>query len=65
MSAQTTTHVTVPAAIAGDSLLVEAYRAAAEQNVLRALNPKVFFGYFSVCADGQGHGHNTTFPGLD
>ena len=55
----------IPTAIAGDPLLAEAYRAAAEQNVLRALNPTVFFGYFSVCADGQGHGHNTTYPGLD
>lgn len=45
--------------------LVEAYRAAAEKNLLPALNPKVFFGYFSVCADGRGHGGNTTFPGLD
>lgn len=45
--------------------IAEAYRAAAEQNVLAALNPKVFFGYFSVCADGRGHGGNTTYPGLD
>ncbi len=45
--------------------IAEAYRAAAEKNVLAALNPKVFFGYFSVCADGRGHGGNTTFPGLD
>ncbi len=45
--------------------LAEAYRQAAEKNVLAALNPKVFFGYFSVCADGRGHGGNTTFPGLD
>jgi len=65
VSTETTTNVIVPDAIAGDPLLAEAYRAAAEQNVLRALNPKVFFGYFSVCADGKGHGHNTTFPGLD
>ncbi len=65
MSTQTTTNVCVPAAIAGDPLLAEAYQAAAERNVLHALNPKVFFGYFSVCADGQGHGHNTTYPGLD
>jgi len=43
----------------------DAYRAAAEKNILRALNPKVYFGYFSVCADGKGHGGNTTFPGLD
>jgi hypothetical protein len=65
MSTQTTTNVCVPAAIAGEPLLAEAYQAAAERNVLRALNPKVFFGYFSVCANGQGHGHNTTYPGLD
>lgn len=65
METQTGANCTIPAAIAGDSLLAEAYCAAAEQNVLRALNPKIFFGYFSVCADGQGHGHNTTFPGLD
>jgi hypothetical protein len=45
--------------------IADAYRAAAEKNVLAALNPKIFFGYFSVCADGQGHGGNTTFPGLD
>jgi len=43
----------------------EAYRAAADNNVLAALNPEVFFGYFSVCADARGHGNNTTFPGLD
>lgn len=45
--------------------IAEAYRAAAEKNVLAALNPQCFFGYFSVCADGQGHGGNTTYPGLD
>lgn len=46
--------------------LAEAYRACADRNVLAALNPKIFFGYFSVCADPtQGHGSNTTFPGLD
>lgn len=48
-----------------DSDLAEAYRQAAERNVLAALNPKVFFGFFSVCADGGGHGWNTTYPGLD
>lgn len=42
-----------------------AYEKCATQNVLAALNPKIFFGYFSVCADGVGHGGNTTFPGLD
>ena len=31
-----------------------------------ALNPKIFFGYFSVCADPTaGHGHDSTYPGLD
>ena len=52
MTAQTTTTVTVPAAIAGDPLLAEAYRAAAEQNVLRALNPKVFSGIVCRFLDG-------------
>ena len=46
--------------------LAEAYRQSADKSVLAALNPKIFFGYFSVCADpSQGHGFNTTFPGLD
>jgi len=46
--------------------LAEAYRQCADKNILVALNPKIFFGYFSVCADPtQGHGTNTTFPGLD
>jgi hypothetical protein len=46
--------------------LAEAYRQCADKSILAALNPKVFFGYFSVCADPtQGHGSNTTFPGLD
>jgi len=46
--------------------LAEAYRQCADKSVLAALNPKIRFGYFSVCADpSQGHGSNTTFPGLD
>jgi hypothetical protein len=45
--------------------LAEAYRQAAEYNVLAALNPNIFFGFFSVCADGQGHGGDNTYPGLD
>lgn len=49
-----------------DPELAEAYTACADRNVLAALNPKIFFGYFSVCADPtQGHGSNTTYPGLD
>ncbi|MEI6519561.1 MAG: hypothetical protein WCO98_05930, partial [bacterium] len=45
--------------------LAEAYHYAAEYNVLAALNPNIFFGFFSVCADGQGHGGDNTYPGLD
>ena len=46
--------------------LAEAYRQCADKSILAALNPKIFFGYFSVCADtSQGHGFDTTFPGLD
>lgn len=58
---------TAPAALTAlDADLAEAYCACADRNVLAALNPKIFFGYFSVCADPtQGHGHNTTYPGLD
>ena len=35
------------------------------QNVLAAVNPKVFPGYFSVCADGQGFGYGFSYPSLD
>jgi len=45
--------------------IVEAYKQAAEKNVLAALNPKIYFGFFSVCADGGGHGPDNTYPGLD
>jgi hypothetical protein len=48
-----------------DSELVEAYRHAAERNVLAAVNPEVFHGYWSVCADGVGFGHGNTYPSLD
>jgi len=48
-----------------DALLTAAYDQSASHSVLAALNDKVFFGYFSVCADGKGHGGDTTFPGLD
>ncbi len=41
------------------------YRRSWENNVLAALNPKVFFGYFSVCADGQGFGFANSYPSLD
>ena len=42
-----------------------AYKHSVENNVLAALNPKVFFGYFSVCADGQGFGYANSYPSLD
>jgi hypothetical protein len=48
-----------------DSLLQETYRRAAVQNVLAAVNPKVFFGYWSVCADGEGFGRGNSYPSLD
>ncbi|MGA3245812.1 MAG: hypothetical protein ABSE41_14440 [Bacteroidota bacterium] len=48
-----------------DSELVVAYQQAAKKNVLAAVNPKVFFGYWSVCADGKGFGYGNTYPSLD
>lgn len=42
-----------------------AYERAAVQNVLAAVNPRVFPGYWSVCADGQGFGYGNTYPSLD
>jgi hypothetical protein len=48
-----------------DPLIVEAYEQAARRNVLAALNPAVFPGYWSVCADGRGFGYGNTYPSLD
>ncbi len=48
-----------------DSLIMEAYEHAANQNVLAAVNPNIFFGYFSVCADGKGFGFGNSYPSLD
>lgn len=48
-----------------DADLAAAYERAAVQNVLAAVNPKVFPGYWSVCADGQGFGYGNTYPSLD
>jgi hypothetical protein len=45
--------------------VAEAAQRAAVQNVLAAVNPKVFPGYWSVCADGQGFGYGNTHPSLD
>ena len=48
-----------------DTQIVEAYEMAAQKNVLAAMNPKVFPGYWSVCADGKGFGYGNTYPSLD
>ena len=48
-----------------DREVARAYAEAAQRNVLAAVNPKVFFGYWSVCADGQGFGYGYTYPSLD
>lgn len=48
-----------------DPEIVEAYRYAAHQNVLAAINNEIFPGYWSVCADGQGFGYGNTYPSLD
>lgn len=48
-----------------DQLIVEAYEKASTQNVLAAVNPNIFYGYFSVCADGIGFGYGNTYPSLD
>ncbi len=48
-----------------DRELVVTYEKAAVQNVLAAVNPQVFPGYFCVCADGQGFGYGNSYPSLD
>lgn len=48
-----------------DAEVAAAYERAAVQNVLTAVNPKVFPGYWCVCADGQGFGFGNTYPSLD
>lgn len=48
-----------------DAEVVSAYSKAATQNVLAAADPKVFFGYWSVCADREGFGRGNTYPSLD
>ncbi|MBX3179152.1 MAG: family 10 glycosylhydrolase [Candidatus Hydrogenedentes bacterium] len=48
-----------------DAEIQTAYEAAATQNVLAAVNPDIFPGYWSVCADGIGHGLGNTYPALD
>jgi len=48
-----------------DRGVAAAYERAAGKNVLAALNPEIFPGYWSVCADGLGHGFGNTYPSLD
>jgi hypothetical protein len=48
-----------------DSLLVKTYEQAAGKNVLAAVNSQVFYGYWSVCADGKGFGFGNSYPSLD
>ena len=57
--------VVLPVPDLPDEHLVTAHRHAASDNVLAAVNPEVFPGYFSVCADGQGFGYGFTYPSLD
>jgi hypothetical protein len=40
-----------------DAEIMKAYEKAAVQNVLAAINQKIYFGYWSVCADGQALDH--------
>ena len=48
-----------------DSDIVTAYEQSAVKNVLAAVNPKIFVGYWSVCADGKGFGYGNSYPSLD
>ena len=48
-----------------DADIVSAFARAATQNVLAAVDPSVFFGYWSVCADREGFGCGNTYPSLD
>ena len=46
-------------------LVASAYQRVAVQNVLAAVNLKIFPGYWSVCADGERLGYGNTYPSLD
>lgn len=48
-----------------NQLIVEAYEKAIGQNVLIAVNSRIFFGYFSVCMDGKGFDYGNSFPSFD
>lgn len=64
-AAEPTPQTSMPPLELPDREIVTAYERAAGQNVLAALNPKVFSGYWSVCADGVGFGYGNTYPSLD
>ncbi len=51
----------------GNALLDEAYVNSVRKNVLAAERPEFYEGFFSVTADGVGHGGNigNDYPGLD
>ena len=59
------TRTRIPPLELPDREVLAAYERAADQNVLAARNPKIFPGYWSVCADGIGHGYGNTYPALD
>jgi len=48
-----------------DEEISRAFERSAKQNILAAINSDIFFGYFSVCADGKGFGYGNTYPSLD
>ncbi len=47
-----------------DPEIIEAYEYAANKNILPALHDHIYFGFWSVCVDGGGHGWGT-YPALD
>jgi hypothetical protein len=55
----------VPVLNIPDAGISTAFQRAATQNVLAAVNPAIFPGYWSVCADGIGYGYGYTYPSLD
>jgi hypothetical protein len=59
------TKMRIPPLDLPDREVLTAYERAADQNVLAARNPTIFPGYWSVCADGVGHGYGNTYPALD
>lgn len=48
-----------------DPLVAEAYEKAAVLNILAAVDPKIFPGYFAVTTDTSDHFYGSTFPTID